>query len=786
MNITSSVFLVHSSKLNPTSRVLLMRHCIAVLGLWLSLALSASVQAVDLQWSSSALGDADRLGQAMQTLAADVLKTDLSGERREVLSTQFRLQMVAGQPRLALASLDELVSLRELDARGSSLTLLPFKLLAKARLNELQHPQPLPEAIGHAYREMFAAFDDRQALDASYWFDANLPRAQADFDALVSKHRGQDGITREDAIILLRNYHFLHSFQALLPLTPALIEEDSKKRFITDEGVLVRTPDGAQIAAMVVRPRASTQPLTSAMRFTIYADEPRHLLEARHSAARGYAGVVAYTRGKGRSPDAVVPYEFDGRDAGTVVNWIASQPWSDGQVGMYGGSYDGFTQWAALKNPPAALKTIVPYVANNPGNGLPMENNIFLLINYAWPFYTTNNKTLDYDTYYDSERWNRLNEAWFTSGKSYRSVDAIDGTANVWLQRWLSHPSYDHYWQAMLPFREEFAKITIPVLTITGYYDDGQASALDYFRQHTQFNSEAEHYVVIGPYDHAGTQSDRKPAVLRGYSIDPIAQFDTTELTYQWLGYVMRGGKKPDMLQDKVNYEVMGENRWRHAASIEKMHQRKLRLYLSDARDGSYRRLSAEADAKKAYFAQNVDFADRSTRNNNESYPDPIVGKHLNLETGFAFVSEPLPEAMVISGQFSGEINLRINKRDLDLGLVLYEVQPDGTLFQLSHYLGRASYAKDATTRQLLSPGKTESITFDRTRVVSKRLEKGSRLLLTLDVNKNPFAQINYGTGKEVNDEDIRDAKSPLRVQWLTTSYIELPVSDAGHPFTKP
>ena len=64
----------------------------------------------------------------------------------------------------------------------------------------------------------------------------------------------------------------------------------------------------------------------------------------------------------------------------------------------------------------------------------------------------------------------------FASGRRYRDLDAIDGTPNPWLQRWLRHPAYDAYWQAMVPYRQDFARIGIPVLTVTGYYDDAQLS----------------------------------------------------------------------------------------------------------------------------------------------------------------------------------------------------------------------------------------------------------------------------------------------------------------------
>jgi hypothetical protein len=112
----------------------------------------------------------------------------------------------------------------------------------------------------------------------------------------------------------------------------------------------------------------------------------------------------------------------------------------------------------------------------------------------------------------------------------------------------------------------------------------------------------------------------------------------------------------------------------------------------------------------------------------------------------------------------------------VDIGLVLYELMPGGEVFHLSYFVGRASYAKDMSMRRLLTPGKVESIPFDRTRMVSRRLSKGSRLLVTLNINKHPYAQINYGTGKDVSDEDINDAKPPLQIKWHNDSYVRIPI----------
>lgn len=110
------------------------------------------------------------------------------------------------------------------------------------------------------------------------------------------------------------------------------------------------------------------------------------------------------------------------------------------------------------------------------------------------------------------------------------------------------------------------------------------------------------------------------------------------------------------------------------------------------------------------------------------------------------------------------------------LGSSFYEMMPDGQLMELSYSTVRASYARDMSRRTLLTPGKVVEIPFDRAYVFSKRVSKGSRLLLTLNLNKNPLAQINYRTGKDVSVEDIHDAKDPLVVQWLSDSYIRISI----------
>ena len=106
----------------------------------------------------------------------------------------------------------------------------------------------------------------------------------------------------------------------------------------------------------------------------------------------------------------------------------------------------------------------------------------------------------------------------------------------------------------------------------------------------------------------------------------------------------------------------------------------------------------------------------------------------------------------------------------------MYQLTPKNTYFHLSYFIGRASYAKNREKRALLVPNKHTKIPFNNTKLISKKIEKGSRFVVVVNVNKNNNAQINYGTGKDVNKEDIKDASTPLQINFTGNSSISLPV----------
>jgi predicted acyl esterase len=157
--------------------------------------------------------------------------------------------------------------------------------------------------------------------------------------------------------------------------------------------------------------------------------------------------------------------------------------------------------------------------------------------------------------------------------------------------------------------------------------------------------------------------------------------------------------------------------------------------------------------------------------------PFQIIQGPLEQITESIFATPPFEAATSVMGEFEGELIVAINKKDFDLGITVMEAMPDGKLFNLACSLQRASYA-DPEKRKLLTPGKETRVKFTTT-LVARKMQAGSRLLVLVDANKHPFAQINYGTGKDVSDESIKDAGEPLKIEIRSGSFIEVPLDNA-------
>ena len=164
--------------------------------------------------------------------------------------------------------------------------------------------------------------------------------------------------------------------------------------------------------------------------------------------------------------------------------------------------------------------------------------------------------------------------------------------------------------------------------------------------------------------------------------------------------------------------------------------------------------------------------------------PTELLSKTLETPNAAVFMSEPLSGQTEFTGLFSGRLDFKVNKMDLDLYVMLYEQRADGEYVRLFDpaYEFRASYARYRVHRHLLKAGERQELAFKSERLTSRLLQKGSRLVFVIGINKRPDREINYGSGNDVSEESIADGRIPLKIRWYNDSYIEIPVRGRAGP----
>jgi uncharacterized protein len=727
----------------------------------------------------------------MSDLAARLIPVYQDPDPERYLANLSALQMAVGDYAAADISRQSLRERRRKSDFGRPVgRSLIYDIYAHAKAMEEQNRFTFAEAFTSTYRDSIRRLDDHDTYALTSWLGAPPAGYQESLQRAFDQQRAADSIDQADAVELIWKYVAFDAYRTFGPLVDLLNAEEDHRRYTVDNEVLIPTADGASISAVVIRPNGTANPLPTLLEFRL--DDSQNY--AKDCAAHGYVGVVAYAR-RSRKSAGFVPFEHDGDDARTVIDWIAKQPWSDGRVGMYGEGYSGFVPWAAAKHLPPALKAIATAVSSAPGINIPMQGGIPQNSAYAWslhaaaggaaPGAAAQNGAAEHSAAEqsaaepsgedDAARLRALDQKWYRSGRRYRDLGRLYGKHNPIFIRWLNHPSYDAFWQKMVPYREQFAKISIPVLNMTGYFAPGAPGDLYFFAQHQRYNPNAEATLIIGPYDEAMMQPGPS-ADVHGYQVDPVALLDFRELRFQWFNHIFKGAATPSLLTDRVNYQLMGANEWRHAASLDALAGNPLRLYLSGTAGGVNHRLVQRKRANENFVEQTVNFLDRTDSAWTPSAD--FISRSLAPRHGAIFISDPLPKTIEFNGLFSGRLDFTVNKMDVDLNITLYALLANGDFLRLFSptFEFRASYSKDRSHRHLLKAGERQELVFKSERMTSRQMQAGSRLVMVLGINKRPDREINYGTGGDVSEESIADGKTPLKIRWYSDSYIDVPV----------
>ncbi len=341
---------------------------------------------------------------------------------------------------------------------------------------------------------------------------------------------------------------------------------------------LPKTPDGSAPKTPVI------------FTLTPYISDTYHARGA-YFASHGYVFALVDVRGRGNSAGEFEPFAQEPRDGHDVVESLAQQPFCDGKVAMWGGSYAGFDQWATAKEFPPHLATIVPAAAAHPPYDYPSLDNVGFLYDMQW-FTATSGRTGQQNLFGDSKFWRTKFLDAYKKHIAFSTLDSFVGNPSKNFQRIIRHPMADAYYDGMVPTQEQFKRILLPILTITGQYDGDELGAMTFYRDHMANASpeaQAKHFLIIGPWDHPGTRTPTDE--VGGVKFGPAALVDLNDLHRQWYDWTMKDGPKPQFLKDQVAYYLLapgnsGANgEWKYTDNFANLIANPKTLYL-DSKNG--------------------------------------------------------------------------------------------------------------------------------------------------------------------------------------------------------
>ena len=569
-------------------------------------------------------------------------------------------------------------------------------------------------------------------------------------------------------------------------------------------GLRIPTEDGQFLNGTAYLPK-SDEPVPAIVELNPYTSDSRHA-DGVFYAARGFAFVIVDAMGRGDSEGEYFGFIRDGQDGFDTIEWVAQQPWCDGQVGMHGSSYTGWNQWRVLGELPPSLKTIVPAGApmgalDQPRGGIP---SLYGLV-YAT---ATLGRAPHWNAFRETGAWHDLlHEAWLKNASESTIREQIgfppDPYEGMEDQIYPGNP----WMEFLIPSDDALRDADVAVLSITGMYDDSQLGALYHhqrFLDHASEAAKARSHLLIGPWDHYGTETG-EPRVGELH-FGEAARLDLRELRAAWYRHTMKGADKPALLTDPVVYFQTGDEEWCGGTSLDDISGTRRTYYLGSG-SGTGDVFHSGSLSEKAGGGPDYEFTadpadDHTIRleliERPEEHPDvPQVPKTYNSlfltssghdptngiftldlgREGVVYHTPPFAERLRLVGRPRLRMRMTLDVPDADLLVLCHEVRPDGTVVFLSSDLLRLRFRDLPEQPCFAEPGEAFDLDLTGFRFVTRTLAENSRLRLTVRNASSLLLGKNPHTGKPADIEEPRVAHYRIHHDTATPPFIELPIA---------
>jgi uncharacterized protein len=556
---------------------------------------------------------------------------------------------------------------------------------------------------------------------------------------------------------------FLLSVQSLRSqASPPAVSTD----IIIQHGVAMKTRDGVTLYADIYRPKSSDKFPIILMRTPYDKSVNWAASPAFKIVPRGYVFIVQDVRGRYTSEGEWYPFRHEQADGYDAVEWAASLPFSNGKIGMMGGSYVGATQMLAAIGAPPHLAGIAPEItASNYHDNWTYQAGAFeQWFDQNWTTQLARN-TLDHvidkntDARVAAPALPLASYPVFNFGQLPADAQLTAEIAPYYLD-WLAHPDYDNYWKQW-SIEEHFSDITVPVLNVGGWYDifsDGTLHNYMGVKAHgATETARKEQHLLMQIGGHAGFgrkigDVDFGPHALENPYVDVVLD---------WYDYLFKGIHNQFATDKPVKLFVMGANEYRQEDDWPPPEAQYVKYFLhsggkanSPRGNGSLSTYLPKSEPSDSYVYDPGD-------------PVPTIGGPLccaqelmepgprdqrsaeNREDVLVYSIGPLAQDLNVTGPVKATLFVKSTAVDTDFTGKLVDVAPDGFAMDVAEGILRMRYRDSREHASLMNPGQTYQITLDLW-ATSDVFLRGHKLRLEISSSNFPRFDRNLNTGEEI------------------------------------
>jgi uncharacterized protein len=540
---------------------------------------------------------------------------------------------------------------------------------------------------------------------------------------------------------------------------------------IAQNGVPMKTRDGVTLYADIYRPKADGKFPVILMRTPYDKSASWAVSPAYQIVTHGYVVIVQDVRGRYTSEGEWYTFRHESDDGYDSVEWAAALPYSNGKVGMMGGSYVGATQMLAAIAHPPHLAGICPVVtASNYHDGWTYQGGALeqwfdqnwttqLATNTLWRLIAKNTNALLGAPALPLTHYPAFNYASLPVG-----AEATAQLARYYLD-WLAHPDYDAYWKQW-SIEEHYPDIRVPALHIGGWYDIFLGGTLRNY---------------IGIKAHGGTDAARNGQRLLvqigghagfGRRIgdvefgDEAVKFPSTAVLIDWYDYLFKGVQNEFATEGSapagkpVRIFVMGENKYRQESDWPPPEGKLTRYFLHSGGSAN----SLRGDGSLSVTPPKKEASDKFTYD--PANPVPTIGGSLccdaehyepgprdqraaeNRNDVLVYSTKPLANDMEVTGPVTLELWARSSAVDTDFTAKLVDVSSEGFATNLTDGILRMRYRDSQEKQELMNPDQVYKISVDLS-ATSNVFKKGHIMRLEVSSSNSPRFDRNLNTGAD-------------------------------------